>query len=144
MPVLSLACHLPHNTPHIPSRYNNEQTTKQTKAINNSYIYKYIMLMWHKPCRTFHPWCLCIKTRCLSIEWVNAACYRSLPLYIIPHGMCGLLHQAHSWININRVQRHMSLGINELRLYCNGLPWNSLIIIFQTVMENCSANAIKT
>ena len=39
MPVLSLACHLPHNTPHIPSRYNNEQTTKETKAINNSYIY---------------------------------------------------------------------------------------------------------
>ena len=39
MPVLSLACHLPHNTPHIPPRYNNEQTTKQTKAINNSYIY---------------------------------------------------------------------------------------------------------
>ena len=39
MPVLSLACHLPHNTPHIPSHYNNEQTTKQTKAINNSYIY---------------------------------------------------------------------------------------------------------
>ena len=21
--------------------------------------------MWHKPCRTFHPWCLCTKTRCL-------------------------------------------------------------------------------
>ena len=39
MPVLSLACHLWHNTPNIPSRYNNEQTTKQTKAINNSYIY---------------------------------------------------------------------------------------------------------
>ena len=37
MPVLSLDCHLLHNTPHIPSRYNNEQTTKQTKAINNSY-----------------------------------------------------------------------------------------------------------
>ena len=70
MPVLSLACHLPHNTPHIPSSYNNEQTTKQTKAINNSYIYKYLMLMWHKPCRTFHPWCLCIKTRCLFIEGV--------------------------------------------------------------------------
>ena len=42
MPVLSLACLLPHNTPNIPSRYNNEQTTKQTKAINNSYIYIYI------------------------------------------------------------------------------------------------------
>ena len=42
MPVLSLDCHLPHNTPHIPSRYNNEQTTKQTKTINNSYIYIHI------------------------------------------------------------------------------------------------------
>ena len=29
----------PHNTSHIPSCYNNEQTTKQTKAINNSYIH---------------------------------------------------------------------------------------------------------
>ena len=29
----------PHNTPHIPSCYNNEQTAKQTKALNNSYIY---------------------------------------------------------------------------------------------------------
>ena len=25
--------------------------------------------MWHKPCRTFHPWCLCIKTRCLSKDY---------------------------------------------------------------------------
>ena len=23
--------------------------------------------MWHKPCRTFHPWCPCIKTRCLLV-----------------------------------------------------------------------------
>ena len=23
--------------------------------------------MWHKPCRTFHPWCPCIKTRCLYL-----------------------------------------------------------------------------
>ena len=38
MPVLSLACHLQHNTPNIPSRYNNEQTTKQTKAIK-THIY---------------------------------------------------------------------------------------------------------
>ena len=31
--------------------------------------------MWHKPCRTFHPWCPCIKTRCLSILFL------SLPRY---------------------------------------------------------------
>ena len=36
MPVLPLDCHLPTQN------------------------------MWHKPCRTFHPWCPCIKTRCLS------------------------------------------------------------------------------
>ena len=23
--------------------------------------------MWHKPCRTFHSWCLCIKNRCLLL-----------------------------------------------------------------------------
>ena len=28
-----------HSIHHIPSSYNNEQTTKETKAINNSYIY---------------------------------------------------------------------------------------------------------
>ena len=25
--------------------------------------------MWHKPCRTFHPWCPCIKTCCLLSFW---------------------------------------------------------------------------
>ena len=32
----------PLKTPHIPSSYSNEQTTKETKAISNSYIYIYI------------------------------------------------------------------------------------------------------
>ena len=27
--------------------------------------------MWHKPCRTLHPWCLCIKTRCLSQYFIT-------------------------------------------------------------------------
>ena len=25
--------------------------------------------MWHKPCRTFHPWCPYIKTRCLFVQF---------------------------------------------------------------------------
>ena len=29
--------------------------------------------MWHKPCRTFHPWCPCTKTRCLSSKQVLTA-----------------------------------------------------------------------
>ena len=32
----------PLKTPHIPSSYSNEQTTKEAKAINNSYIYIHI------------------------------------------------------------------------------------------------------
>ena len=27
--------------------------------------------MWHKPCRTFNPWCLCIKTRCLFYGYIT-------------------------------------------------------------------------
>ena len=30
--------------------------------------------MWHKPCRTFHPWCLCIKTRCLFMVSRHLSC----------------------------------------------------------------------
>ena len=31
--------------------------------------------MWHKPCRTFHPWCPCIKTRCLWLKWAHLLSY---------------------------------------------------------------------
>ena len=41
----------PHNTPHKWSCYNNEQTTKQTKALNNSYIYIYIYIYIHISCK---------------------------------------------------------------------------------------------
>ena len=30
--------------------------------------------MWHKPCRTFNPWCLCIKTRCLFSVCMRSFC----------------------------------------------------------------------
>ena len=41
--------------------------------------------MWHKPCWTFHPWCPCIKTRCLSVNLItshfsNFADYRQLQI----------------------------------------------------------------
>ena len=31
--------------------------------------------MWHKPCRTFNPWCLCIKTRCLCVFLITNVLY---------------------------------------------------------------------
>ena len=38
--------------------------------------------MWHKPCRTFHPWCLCIKTRCLYIYGVSLTTRRLIALVL--------------------------------------------------------------
>ena len=43
----------------------NKQQNKQKLWTTHIYIYINISCKWHKPCRTFHPWCLCIKTRCL-------------------------------------------------------------------------------
>ena len=37
--------------------------------------------MWHKPCRTFHPWCLCIKTRCLCVT-VMPCLWSSMPMEV--------------------------------------------------------------
>ena len=33
--------------------------------------------MWHKPCRTFNPWCLCIKTRCLYNHLMHSYTYHT-------------------------------------------------------------------
>ena len=41
--------------------------------------------MWHKPCRTFHPWCLCIKTRCLYILLIDHPFWHS-PIIIASWG----------------------------------------------------------
>ena len=50
--------------------------------------------MWHKPCRTFHPWCLCIKTRCLwstymqhsvsvhAVDGVKLVCHQDISILI--------------------------------------------------------------
>ena len=67
MPVLFLDCHLPHNTPHIPSRYNNEQTKKQTKALKKL-IY-------------IHISCKC-DTNCAGHFTLDA--YASRPVACIP------------------------------------------------------------
>ena len=43
--------------------------------------------MWHKQCRTFHPWCPCIKTRCLLVHCAkdteSAHCFKDFIRRII-------------------------------------------------------------
>ena len=41
--------------------------------------------MWHKLCRTFHPWCPCIKTRCLYPDISHQCTYcLSHNIYMYP------------------------------------------------------------
>ena len=116
MLVLSLACHLPHNTPNIPSRYNNEQTTKQTKAINNSYIY------------------IDISCKCDT----NRAGHFTLDAYASRPVACSGLHQssavltlceAHAWIPLTkaRCRKHFPVTTSTWALtsFAAGAPASS-------------------
>ena len=57
--------------------------------------------MWHKPCRTFNPWCLCIKTRCLLTHWgrVTHICVSKLTIIGSDNGLSPGRRQAIIWIN---------------------------------------------
>ena len=66
--------------------------------------------MWHKPCRTFHPWCLCIKTRCLSGVEIQIYEMTSRPsetymrkqkLPLRKNGGSPVRRQAIIWINVS-------------------------------------------
>ena len=143
MPVLSLACHLPHNTPLIPSRYNNEQTTKQTKAISNSYIYIYIShVNVTQTVPDISP-LMPMHQDPLLVYWVCECCLLPQPSpYIIPHGVCCLLHQAH-WVQwcggLNSLRprwnvRHFSDDIFKC-VFVNEDIWISISILLQYVRK---------
>ena len=58
--------------------------------------------MWHKPCRTFHPWCPCIKTRCLL--WYSDAIWGhrswSTLAQIMPWSVAWR-HQTITWTSVD-------------------------------------------
>ena len=69
--------------------------------------------MWHKPCRTFNPWCLCIKTRCLSLHahchgWVLEVVSCCMIIFEIVSGICLTyylvvdLWDSHKWCVMER------------------------------------------
>ena len=105
---------LPLKTPYIPSSYSNQQTTKETKAINKSYIYIYIHISCK--CDTNHAGhftldahasrpvvCLCFlasqrqqpsqQTIELPVTWnattfMRRHCDDRVNVYCISHRMC--------------------------------------------------------
>ena len=82
--------------------------------------------MWHKPCRTFHPWCLCIKTRCLSSivtahTVLDGFCLPTLVGgSLLSHSRCGCCSES-SIIFIDSIKmRCSSLGhiLPSIRIIC--------------------------
>ena len=53
--------------------------------------------MWHKPCRTFHPWCLCIKTRCLFTSILGNSDMISCSNVRLLHGLIDRIKTSHSF-----------------------------------------------
>ena len=71
--------------------------------------------MWHKPCRTFNPWCLCIKTRCLYCPFIGAILRRCTP------------YQA--WLTVC--------------ICISVLGWNSVFIASESGLPNLCVNITK-
>ena len=69
--------------------------------------------MWHKPCRTFHPWCPCIKTRCLYV-------------YVFKHG---LEHSTNPVGGLKSLGVQFSSLISSLSLY-----WIPVSLMIQIIM----------
>ena len=127
MPVLSLACHLSHNTPHIPSRYNNEQTTKQTKAINNSYIYINIS-------------CKCDTNRAGHF---TLDAYASRPVACLFIGAIRL-RMVDRWFRVNFKGIMMSTSIN-ITGHNNWYSWwRHQMEIFSALLAICAGNSPVT
>ena len=74
--------------------------------------------MWHKPCRTFNPWCLCIKTRCLSLVWEQAF---TKPCWLI---VSWTIRYKHQWT--------VTKGHNELTHW----GWDKMAAFSQTTLSN--------
>ena len=71
--------------------------------------------MWHKPCRTFHLWCLCIKTRCLFIYLITLSHQQhepwcpQRPLNLITHSLSFINDSLHKIvINKKKLKVYMS------------------------------------
>ena len=72
--------------------------------------------MWHKPCRTFHPWCLCIKTRCLSLFF----------FHIRPHQLPSNLYNiSHTFVSNKITQMYLEHRLLDLTHGFNGLRKNN-------------------
>ena len=80
--------------------------------------------MWHKPCRTFHPWCLCIKTRCLYLYAAHFVTVKALSTDVVEQ-MVPIKHHflMSSPVSIRRKQQCFG-DLNWNRLAAWALSWH--------------------
>ena len=75
--------------------------------------------MWHKPCRTFHPWCLCIKTRCLL--WPSDAIWANI----------GAGVRRYFYLTISSSPTIFSpLTTSNVRSYCSQISLNYIMYLY--------------
>ena len=75
------------------------------------------MWMWHKPCRTFHPWCPCIKTRCLLVP-LYAALHDLSSLS--PTFLCKDIHRSPRWIPHTKAMWRVGLMFSLICAWISG------------------------
>ena len=97
--------------------------------------------MWHKPCRTFHPWCPCIKTRCL-LTYVITSC---------PFDILNRIRYGWKWHirYMDDCQQYMTSSLviycwhSSIYLICHCHPWRILYIRCEVKIRNQSNTDIE-
>ena len=113
--------------------------------------------MWHKPCRTFNPWCLCIKTRCLSdyfcqfpflnhSGWVAHICISKLTIIGADNGLWPGRHQAITWTNVGILLiRTLGTHFHSRKCICKCRPWNGIssqLYVYNSAHWDCCISHI--
>ena len=131
----------PQNTPHIPSRYNNEQTTKQTKAINN-YIYISCKSAGHftLDVHASRPVACCLnceRKRRIGVVIINALVSLSLKTLIEYNALGNSLWQSYAkW-------RHLVLpdGTQTIIWTNVDLLWGLVAFTWEQFLNECPASS---
>ena len=72
--------------------------------------------MWHKPCRTFHPWCPCIKTRCLGASRCTPKAHLGYPLSAPNTPRCTHAPKAHLHLRSKCAPKAHQMDLNKIVL----------------------------
>ena len=89
--------------------------------------------MWHKPCRTFHPWCQCIKARCLSVSVMQLNfCREGITEYSSQYW-----REAHVVTNILAWFMFVCISVCEV---CFDTVWFEILDNAKKIISGCTIN----